>query len=57
MASDWISLARSLAFEIVSSDSVYLVAVALLSSVASGPNSIIDTDTTAATRNTSHDSE
>lgn len=50
-------MASLLALEMVVSDSVYLVAVALLSSEASGPNSIIDTATTTATMKTSQDSE
>ena len=57
MASDCTSLARSLALETVASDSMYLVTVALLSSVDNGPDSIMETATTIPTSATSQDSE
>ena len=57
IASDCTSLARSLALETVASDSMYLVAVALLSSVDNGPDSIMETATTIPTSATSQDSE
>ena len=57
MASDCTSLASSLALETVVSDSMYLVVVALLSNVESGPVSIMDTATTMPTSATSQDSE
>ena len=57
MASDCTSLASSLALETVVSDSMYLVMVALLSSVDSGPDSIMETATTMPTKATSQDSE
>ena len=57
IASDCTSLASSLAAETVLSESMYLVIVALFSSVASGPDSIMEMATTTPTKATIQDSE